>query len=163
MRLQLENGFEGEVTGIAALTSALRSLDTNSNTFAILSDGTDRFIQTAREGNGFIVERRDGDYLAHFCAARPGSPPRLEKQSFLMPRADLGQDRFTLDEVTDLFVSYWKATQPVTAVDWTPMEMPNPAATSTKLAGLTRVVVWTVAILIFLGLMSRMIWSQFAR
>lgn len=163
MRLQLENGFEGEVASVAALKSALQSLDTSSNTFAILSDGDDRFIQTAREKDGFIVERRDGSFRAHFCAARPGSGRRLEKQSFLMPRADLGQDRFTLEEVSDLFGSYWRGKSSRVEVDWTPMEMPDPAATSTKLASWMRMTLWAAAIVLFLGLLARTIWGQFAR
>ena len=163
MRLQLENGFEGEVTGAAALEAALRSLNTSSNTFAILSNGDERFLQTAREEDGFIVEKRDGSFRTHFCAARPGSVRKLEKQSFLLPRADLGQDRFTLDEVTDLFVSYWRGTPAKVEVDWSPMEMPDPAATSTRLASWTRMALWAGAIVLFLGLLARTIWGQFAR
>lgn len=163
MRLQLENGFEGEVTSAAALAAALSSLDTSSNTFAILSDGDDRFIQTARQDDGFIVEKRDGNFRAHFCASRPGTYRPLEKQSFFLPRADLGQDRFALDEVSDLFVSYWQGTSSKAEVDWTPMDMPDPAATSTKLASWMRMALWAVAIVLFLALLGRMIWSQFAR
>lgn len=162
MRLQLENGFEGEVTSVSAITAALQSLDTHSNTFAVLSNGDERFIQTARENDGFIVERRDGNFRAHFCAARPGGVGKLKKQSFLMPRADLGQDRFSLEEVTDLFAGYWSGTSPATMVDWRKMEMADPGSTRTMAAAMARVVIWTIAILAFLGLLARLIWRLFS-
>ena len=163
MRQRLENGFEGEVTSLSALKSALQSLDTSSNTYAILLNGDERFIQTAAQEDGFIVERRDGNYRAHFYAARPGSRRAIERQSFLIPRADLGQDRFTRSEVVDMFSAYLKGAEPSRAIEWVPMAMPDPNATSTKIASRARAAAWILMVAIFVGLLIWSNWSRFER
>ena len=161
MRLTLENGSEKEINDPAPLRNELQSLNNTDNTFAILASGDQNYIQAAAQEDGFIVERQDGNYAAHFYAARPGLHQPLQDQSWLIPRADLGQDRFSLAEVIDIFSAYLSGTAPGFAVEWVPMELSDPGSLKTKVSVWSRRLVWMTAFVVFAGALIWLKWKRY--
>jgi hypothetical protein len=161
MKLKLERGFEGETRDPAAVRTALQTLNSNDNTFAILSSDDETYIQTGAQEDGFIIERRDGSYNSHFYAARPGLHQPLKDRSWLLAAADVGQDRFTLDEVIDIFSAYLSGVAPHTSVQWVRMNMPDPQAFKTKVSSWARVAVWAILFAAFAGVVLWLSWKRY--
>jgi hypothetical protein len=149
MQLETEADGRAPISGLSELRDRLARLDPGMNSFAILSRAEEAYLQTSAENDGFIIERRDGDFTRHFYAARRGARRPLKNQSWLIPKADRGQDRFSREEMLELFSSYWGGDNLLGSVAWVGMEMADPDAMGTKVLRGLRVVFWTVVALTF--------------
>jgi hypothetical protein len=131
MQLELESGVVPGPIDDRAIESTLALLgsDTGSPSFAILSktaEDQDNYVQARVEGNGFVVEKREGHARAHFTARRLKSPaaPQRERKWWQLWKAAPEHDNFTLAETTEIFRSYMEGSEP-TFWKWTPLEFPG--------------------------------------
>lgn len=68
--------------------------------FVILEAGPEAYIQTASRDGGYIIEKREGDRLKHFRAARRNGNPMI---------AGRRSDIFDFEEVREIFMAYASA------------------------------------------------------
>jgi len=69
--LELEDGTRHRDPDAATIASALRTLDGENNSFAILSEADEVYVQTAGgRDTGFVLEYREGSADAHYRAVR---------------------------------------------------------------------------------------------
>jgi hypothetical protein len=152
MELETEADGRMQITTVEELRRRLSALDTETNTFAILSKDQQTYVQAAAAEDGFIVEKRDGDSTRHFYAARPGLHQRLRPEPWLIPKGDRGQDRFTRDEMTAVLSSYFSGDPMPVGATWVRMEMADPNALGTKVIKALRITFWAILVLLFVGL-----------
>src|SRR5438874_1444025 len=134
MELETEADGRSSLTGLEDLRNRLVRLDPSENSFAILFKDEETYLQTGAEENGFIIEKQDGDFTRHFYAARLGLHQPLKSESWLIPQADRGQDRFSREEMIEMFSAYFGGNPFPAQVTWVPMELPDPQALTTKLS-----------------------------
>lgn len=90
MEFELEDGLVFPRPNAATLDAQLRILAPDSrNSFAILTLSDGDYMQTACEGDGYVIERQSQDPVHHFRAVRPA-----------------GGTLFTIDEVIAAFAAF---------------------------------------------------------
>ena len=158
--MELETDADGRspITDVNELKSRLARLDAAENSFAILFRDEETYLQTAANADGFIVERRDGDFARHYYATRPDSHQTLRSQAWIVPKADRGQDRFSQDEMISMFCAYFSGSM-FHNVAWARMDMADPNALGTKVLQGLRVTFWVVVALMFVGLWVWLKWQ----
>ena len=125
MEFETESGGRAKLLDLTTLRAALTTLDPERNTFAILLRSEDSYLQTSARDDGFIVEKRDGSHLSHFCAAHMDfhAPPSSEHKWWQVWRSDTGQDRFSRDEMMEIFTAYLRREATPSSVRWVRMPM----------------------------------------
>jgi hypothetical protein len=138
MRLETERPGTRDISTPAEIEAALAALDPATDSFAILSADKERYLQTAMDLEGFIVERCE-DHAAPMKALRTALHPTLE------------QDRFNREEVAAIFTAYLAGADMPPSMHWAPMPMARPI--SPARAGAARIVMLgTGALLILVAL-----------
>lgn len=90
-------------------------LNLGSGDFVILSTGEEAYIQTAsRDGDGFILEKREGSAEQHFQAVRRNGSQTAIVDPLI----------FTFDEINDAFAAYASDAPMPSYLTWTPMRTP---------------------------------------
>jgi hypothetical protein len=161
MDLETEADGRSKVSSLDELRSRLARLDPANNSFVILEKDKDTYIQAAAEEDGFIIERQDGSFARHFYAARPGLQQALQKGSWLIPQADRGQDRFSLEEMVDMFSAYFSGSIMPSNIAWIPMQMSDPRAFSTKLSRWSRIAIWVIGFAVIAGVTLWLKWKRY--
>ena len=105
MRLTNQMG-SGFAASDADVSTAIDALDPENNSFTVLGIDEDRYIQTAYEGGGLVVEKRDGGADSHLRAQRTG-----------------GQPLFSKDEVKRMFLAYYRRSSFDPIVEWRPFDL----------------------------------------
>ena len=126
MRLtnQLGEGFAASEGDVAA---AIDALDADSNPFTVLGIDEERYIQTAFESGGLVVEKRGGGAASHVIARRLG-----------------GDGHFSRDEVKRLFLAYFRRAPFDPIISWQPLALDSVAG----LSGLRQIAWGKVAVLV---------------
>jgi hypothetical protein len=161
VELETEGDGRSTLTSVEELRSRLARLSPSENSFAILFKGEETYLQTGAQDDGFIIEKRDGDFTRHFYAARPGLHQPLQNESWLIPQANRGQDRFSREEMVEIFSAYFSAGAMPAQVTWVPMDMPDPQAATTKLSSWMRIGVWFAVLAAFAALVLWLKWKRY--
>ena len=143
MRLMMETGRDRNVRDSGQLAKLLDTLDSETNTFAILEKSDDTYLQVAARDEGFIIERRDGSHRAHSYACHLGfqRPVLAEHKWWKVWRSDVGQDRFSLEEVKRVFEDYLLSRSNSSNIEWVRMPMQKaPASAELVLNAITYVI-----------------------
>lgn len=106
MELTLEDGTMQPIRASEEVRPLLETLNGEDNTFAILAKADEDYIQTSRDGGGFVVETRRGSASEHFAAARAGSSP-----------ASGSAEPFDLEETIGLFTA-WIEGRDSPSIEW---------------------------------------------
>jgi hypothetical protein len=105
--MKLINDFgSGWIASPSDIKTAIDALDPDTNSFTVLEQTDQVYLQTAYEDGGLVVERRDGSADRHFRAWHMG-----------------GSDRFEKAEVLRLFDAYYRKDAPPLTVEWRPYRL----------------------------------------
>jgi hypothetical protein len=159
MELETEADGRKQITDPHELEELLRRLDPDGNSFAILLRDEETYLQTSAQSDGFIIEKREGDFTRHYFAARSGARRPLRTGSVILPKADQGQDRFSREEMVQMFAAYLKGYAAPQLLTWVRMEMEDPDAVGTKVMRGLRILFWTIVLVAICGLFF---WSKLA-
>ena len=100
--MKLTNAFgSGWIANPSDIASAVAALDPDRNSFIVIETGEETYIQTAYEGGGLVVEKREGSSERHFRAWHRG-----------------GGDSFGKPEVQRILESYVQGTEMPLTVEW---------------------------------------------
>lgn len=139
MQIELSDGRKGSVSNGAELVTWLDALSQGTCDFAVLARGPEHYVQTAFEGDGYIVEKREGGEDRHYEAVRTRPPVTgtLAKPT-----------RFTLDDVQLIFEDYLAGRDSAAFVQWRRMTLTQP------LPGTRQRVIRGLAILVVFALVA---------
>jgi len=126
MWLQMEDGRVVEqVTEIQVCEAIMSLCHEGPNSFAILSDDQDNYIQTAGGSWGYVVERRNTMPLIHMRAYREDiDPKRVAGDIVKTATGEIPMRRdewFRQEEVIDLFLVFLRRERYADAIRWRSM------------------------------------------
>lgn len=114
MQLSFEDGRTTAISNVGELSQALRCLNTvEDGFFAILAAADDAYIQAARSGGGWVIERRNGDEASHMAFVAPAkllSSATAMKRPWWRPMlgSEPDQGGFDVNQVEDYFIRYFE-------------------------------------------------------
>lgn len=113
---KLNVGGDNHVGPITSQVIQDALLNVGAGDFVILSSGEEAYIQTlSRDGDGFILEKREGNAHRHFQANR--------KNGLSTPTGD--PQIFTFDEIREAFMAYVSKSPMPTYLSWVPLRLPS--------------------------------------
>jgi hypothetical protein len=118
MNFKVADTFRGDVTRPEQLDPMLARIDLEDNAFAVMEADEDNFIQTFRHDDGYVVEVRDGEQKVLYQAVRKRA------------HGSQSPERFSRDEVSELFKAYLANQRPSSSLTWKPIMTAGGALTT---------------------------------
>lgn len=117
MQIELSDGRKGGVSTGAELVEWLDALSQGACDFAVLARGPQHYVQAAFEGDGYIVEKRDGGEDRHYRGERTRPP---------VTGTPAAPSRFALDDVQLIFEDYLAGRDSAAFVRWRKVALGQP-------------------------------------
>lgn len=127
MQITIESGLVGQIECLADIEDFLDLVDGKASTFAILEADNGHFMQTAIQGDGFVLEKQLGGLNQHFeavpAAAVESSPDTRPFWKRLLSPAPLPSGPFQLDQIKAHFASFAGLAEAPADVTWEKMSL----------------------------------------